>query len=163
MSSNANIALWASPGSSIHRVYAYAVKSWSQPAAGPASGIDEGLQWMVRTLKLLYYRCLKCVEIQAHGNHPYIKFRLPYIKKGIIDAKIFSPGGFSLWGTTERVGFEPTVACTTSAFEADALDHYATSPYNHMQGSKLHEQGTPSEGFEPPTLPLGRACSVQLS
>ena len=70
---------------------------------------------------------------------------------------------FSLWGTTERVGFEPTVACTTSAFEADALDHYATSPYKHMQGSKLHAQGTPSEGFEPPTLPLGRACSVQLS
>jgi hypothetical protein len=72
-------------------------------------------------------------------------------------------GHFSLWGTTERVGFEPTVACTTSAFEADALDHYATSPYKHMQGSKLHAQGTPSEGFEPPTLPLGRACSVQLS
>ena len=72
-------------------------------------------------------------------------------------------GGFSLWGTTERVGFEPTVACTTSAFEADALDHYATSPYKHMQGSKLHEKGIPSEGFEPPTLPLGRACSVQLS
>ena len=70
---------------------------------------------------------------------------------------------FSLWGTTERVGFEPTVACTTSAFEADALDHYATSPYKHMQWSILHDNGIPSEGFEPPTLPLGRACSVQLS
>ena len=70
---------------------------------------------------------------------------------------------FSLWGTTERVGFEPTVACTTSAFEADALDHYATSPYKHMQWSILHDSGIPSEGFEPPTLPLGRACSVQLS
>ena len=70
---------------------------------------------------------------------------------------------FSLWGTTERVGFERTVACTTSAFEADALDHYATSPYRHMQWSILHDNGIPSEGFEPPTLPLGRACSVQLS
>ena len=78
---------------------------------------------------------------------------------------IFGPATshFSLWGTTERVGFEPTVACTTSAFEADALDHYATSPYKHMQWSILHDSGIPSEGFEPPTLPLGRACSVQLS
>ncbi len=29
----------------------------------------------------------------------------------------------------ERVGFEPTVACATSVFKTDAIDHSATSPW----------------------------------
>ena len=62
------------------------------------------------------------------------------------------------------MGFEPTVACTTSAFEADALDHYATSPYKHMQWSILHDIGIPSEGFDPPNLALrtGLLCPAEL-
>ncbi len=35
----------------------------------------------------------------------------------------------------ERVGFEPTVSCPTPHFECGALDHYATSPREIMNGS----------------------------
>ena len=37
----------------------------------------------------------------------------------------------------ERVGFEPTVAFTTSVFKTDAIDHSATSPRCVVRG--VHE------------------------
>ena len=36
----------------------------------------------------------------------------------------------------ERVGFEPTEACTSPHFECGALDHYATSPCRLWQWSR---------------------------
>ena len=32
------------------------------------------------------------------------------------------------WGLAERVGFEPTVPCSTPDFESGTFDHSATSP-----------------------------------
>lgn len=37
----------------------------------------------------------------------------------------------------EGMGFEPTVRCRTHAFQAGALNHSATPPYNKNQKSQM--------------------------
>ena len=47
----------------------------------------------------------------------------------------------------ERVGFEPTEACTSPHFECGALDHYATSPREDYVTFQAQSVGTFWNGY----------------
>ena len=62
-------------------------------------------------------------------------------------------------GLAERVGFEPTEACTSPHFECGALDHYATSP--GVDYARFEPAGATGAPWTTPVEPFGAAMRLK--
>ena len=64
---------------------------------------------------------------------------------------------------TERVGFEPTEACTSLVFKTRAINHSTTSPYHDQDHVQILARLAPlfSPSFQPLTIVQGRIVSTR--